>query len=290
MKYLALLLLLSCANVETFVEASLAQEAPFVQEAAVELPPNYLNKEGTTIASRVIPGEGFERVDYPKGTFGEYLQHRPLKPHGAKVFYYNGDEKYTQDHHAAVLDMDVGVEDLQQCADAVMRLRAEFLLEEERYSDIHFNFVNGFNADYARWRKGDRIWIKGNKAGWKTGTGPTTGPKAFKSYLRWVFMYANTASLSKEVKAVPIEEIEAGDLFLIGGFPGHTVIVVDKAMNATTGEVEVLLAQSFMPAQSVHVLKNPKRSDGNPWHSLTEFAEEVETIEYWFKRTDLRRF
>ena len=79
-------------------------------------------------------------------------------------------------------------------------------------------------------------------------------------------------------------------LFLIGGFPGHTVIVVDKAMNATTGEVEVLLAQSFMPAQSVHVLKNPKRSDGNPWHSLTEFAEEVETMEYWFQRTDLRRF
>lgn len=56
-----------------------------------------------------------------EGSFAEYLRNLPLKPHGTKVKYYNGEEK-PNDVYVAVIDIDVGTRDLQQCADAVIRL------------------------------------------------------------------------------------------------------------------------------------------------------------------------
>jgi hypothetical protein len=50
--------------------------------------------------------------------------------------------------------MEIGNKDLHQCADAVMRLRAEYLWNEERYDKIHFNFTNGFRVDYTKWIEG----------------------------------------------------------------------------------------------------------------------------------------
>jgi hypothetical protein len=48
-----------------------------------------------------------------------------------------------------------------------------------------------------------------------------------------------------------------------------------------------LLAQGYMPAQSVHVLKNP--ASASPWYAL-DFGAELRTPEWTFRRTDLRRF
>ena len=63
-------------------------------------------------------------------------------------------------------------------------------------------------------------------------------------------------------------ELAAGDLFIKGGFPGHAVLVADVAENRATGERRFLLVQSFMPAQEMHVLKNPANADGSPWYPL----------------------
>jgi hypothetical protein len=247
-----------------------------------------LNPEGTTIATRFLPPEGFVRQEYAADEFGSYLQAQPLKPDGTEVHLYNGALKYNQSVHAAVLDVSVGKRDLQQCADAVMRLRADFLYAQKRFSDIHFNFVSGFNAEYARWRKGERISVKGNKCNWTASSGPTTGEGAYRKYLTMVFSYAGTASLVHELKPKKNEDIEAGDVLIKGGSPGHAVIVVDKATNPVTGEVLVLLAQSYMPAQDIHVLVNPKHADGNPWYSVSDFGEVIITAEYPFYAGALR--
>ncbi|HOJ81106.1 MAG TPA: DUF4846 domain-containing protein, partial [Clostridiales bacterium] len=114
-----------------------------------------INEEGTTVAERIKPPEGFERVELDAGSFGEFLRNLPLKPHGTKVRYYDGRVK-PWDVHAAVIDMDVGEKDLQQCADAVIRLRAEYLFSKGLYDQIHFNFTNGFNAEYKKWMEGYR--------------------------------------------------------------------------------------------------------------------------------------
>lgn len=73
---------------------------------------------------------------------------------------YNSAEKQNKAYEA-VLDIDVGKKDLQQCAYAVMRLRAEYLYKMKMFGAIHFNFTNGFNAYYQKWADGYRIKING---------------------------------------------------------------------------------------------------------------------------------
>jgi hypothetical protein len=44
-----------------------------------------------------------------------------------------------------------------------------------------------------------------------------------------------------------------------------------------------------MPAQDIHVLKNPKSADGTPWYS-TEIGDQLVTPEWVFLRSALRRW
>jgi len=81
-----------------------------------------------------------------------------------------------------------------------------------------------------------------------------------------------------------------GDVFIKGGFPGHAVLVVDMAANGATGEKRFLLMQSYMPAQDMHVLKNPKSADGTPWYAMPAQGQELVTPEWIFPAGTLRRF
>jgi hypothetical protein len=243
---------------------------------------------GKTIATRFDPPEGFERREAAPGTFAAYLRSLPLKPEGSPVHLYNGNLKSRQDVHAAVIDMDAGERDLQQCADAVMRLRAEFLFAQKKYDDIHFNFTNGFRADYGKWRRGERIIVEGNRASWRSTGRLSTSYEDFRAYLVQVFTYAGTLSLERELKKVPVKELEIGDVFIRGGSPGHAVIVVDAAVNPA-GKKVFLLAQSYMPAQEIHVLKNPDDQALSPWYS-NDFDGALLTPEWRFSSEDLKRF
>lgn len=247
-----------------------------------------INEKGNTLQERFRPPDGFERIPVSKGSFGDYLRTLPLKPHGSKVKYFDGRTKL-KNVHEAVLDIDIGDRDLQQCADAAIRLRGEYLYGTGQYDKIHFNFTNGFRADYATWIEGNRIQVQGNQVSWVKQTGYSESYESFRKYLDMVFAYAGTLSLSREMIKVPLDEMEIGDLFIEGGSPGHCVIVVDMAENKSTGEKIFLLAQSYMPAQDIHILKNPANGTGNPWYSL-DFCEELLTPEWRFCGDCLARF
>ncbi len=104
-----------------------------------------------------------------------------------------------------------------------------------------------------------------------------------------IFSYAGTASLSKELKPVQVEDMQIGDVFIRGGFPGHAVIVVDMAENVQTGEKLFMLAQSYMPAQDFHILVNPTDTGLSPWYN-TNIGEELITPEWRFYKGELMRF
>lgn len=96
-----------------------------------------IDSTAKTIATRFSTPTGYERKTYEKNTFQYYLSNFPLKPIDAKVYYYNGELKPNTDVYVSVLNIDVGNKDLQQCADAVIRLRAEYLYGQKRYNEIH---------------------------------------------------------------------------------------------------------------------------------------------------------
>src|SRR5262245_3007875 len=88
---------------------------------------------------RIAPPRGATRIALEPGSFGDWLRHLPLLPAGAAVHLYDGRAKARQDVHAAVVDLDVGTRDLQQCADAAMRLRVEYLWSAGRARDIRLH-------------------------------------------------------------------------------------------------------------------------------------------------------
>lgn len=245
-------------------------------------------REAKLIKGRIQTPSGYERTPFEYGSFGEYLRNLPLKPGNPPVLLYNGQKKGNQNAHFAVVDMEIGDKDLEQCADAVIRLRAEYLFQEKRFEDIHFNFTSGDRAHFAKWVEGFRPKIAGNDVSWIKSAPADSSYRSFREYLDVVFKYAGSSSLEKELVPVKIEAAQIGDVFIHGGYPGHAVIIVDMAVDAA-GRKIFLLAQSYMPAQEIHVLKNPRNPALSPWY-LLDFGEDLFTPEWMFKRTELARF
>ena len=249
----------------------------------------WIDPAGRTIESRIKTPQGFVRVDAAADSFAAYLRRLPLKPHPANVLLYDGRIKENNGIYDAVVDLKIGRKDLHQCADAVMRLRAEYLYGRKQFDQIHFNFTNGFRADYARWMKGYRVVIQGHRTYWRLSHGPSDSYRDFWEYLETVFSYAGTLSLAKELKPVRLAALQIGDVFIRAGSPGHAVIVVDLARNPRNGDTIFLLAQSYMPAQEIQILKNPNAPGLSPWYEA-DFRDILATPEWTFTATELKRF
>ncbi len=243
--------------------------------------------EGALLSQRFLVPEGYERIPVEGASFQEWLRNLPLKPEGEPVLLFDGRKKTAQ-VHAAVIAMEIGDRDLQQCADAAIRLRAEYLYQSGQKDAIAFNFTNGFRADYTNWRMGKRIQVNGNTVNWTNSGEASDDYRTFRSYLDMVFAYAGTLSLSKELKSVSLDTLQAGDVFIQGGSPGHCVMVMDVAVNAE-GDKRFILAQSYMPAQEIHILKNDKNPHESPWYAPGEAAV-LATPQWTFSWDELKRF
>lgn len=227
--------------------------------------PDTTNMEIHIVADIPLP-PGFKRIPASPGSFAAWLRTVKIRK-DSKVYLYDGSLKRNQKAQFAVLDVSVGRKDLQQCADAVMRLRAEFLYEQKRYGEISFADNNGkkYNCPAAPSRN------------------------EFDRYLEKVFACCGTASLEKKLRPVPVfQEIKAGDVLIKGGFPGHAVIVIDVATDSADNKI-YLMAQSYMPAQDIHILVNPD-DELNPWYSATSPNPFIYSPEWTFSKKHLRRW
>ena len=224
-----------------------------------------------TLEARFSPPPGAARVAVADGSFGDFVRRLPLKPRGAAVHLYDGSEKPRQDVHAAVVDLDVPPRDLQQCADAVMRLWAEY-----RYAR---GATVAFHPDPGKPRA-----LTFDARSPHT----TNDRRAFEKWLIRVFADAGSASLEAELH--PVRDVpQPGDVLIQGGYPGHAVLVLDVAAG-TDGRRWLLLGQSYMPAQEFHVLRNPA-TPGSPWYDAASLATGLQTPEWRpFVAHDLKRF
>jgi hypothetical protein len=222
---------------------------------------------GERLSTRYAPPPGASRVPVAAGSFGAWLRDLPLRAAGTPVHLFDGREKPNQAVHAAVIDLDVPPRDLQQCADAVMRLRAEYL--RARRQQVVFHPEPG-KPKALVFAGGDR--------------------KQFDKYLIRVFADAGSASLQAELTPVGARPVEPGDVLIQGGYPGHAVLVLDVAA-APDGRRYLLLGQSYMPAQEFHLLVNPEDAALSPWYDAAALETGLRTPEWRpFTRKDVRRF
>src|SRR6185437_4535612 len=156
-----------------------------------------------TLESRFLPPRGFARVPLPARSFGAWLRGLPLAPPGTPVKSYLGRVVLPADHPnlAAVVAIDVGDADLQQCADSVIRLHAEWLYAQGR-RDQSYRAASGAAMPFARWARGERMVPDGMGFAWKASARADGGRAAFRGWLDGVFAFANTGSLARDAEPV----------------------------------------------------------------------------------------
>jgi len=241
-----------------------------------------------TVESRFRPPRGYRRVAVEDGSYAAWLRGLPVHPGRGTIHLYDGTPVTGGAPHAAVLAVDVGARDLQQCADAVIRLRCEYLRAVGRESEIAVGFTSGDLARWSDWQTGLRPRVDGNSVSWVRSGTPGSDYAAFREYLDTVFTYAGTFSLERELQPVADPAlVEPGDVFIVGGFPGHAMLVLDVVENER-GRRLFLLCQSFIPAQEIHVVTSDS-FPGGVWHRARS-AGVFYPAGWRFEYSALRRF
>lgn len=212
---------------------------------------------------------GYTRVEAENGSYAQYLRSLPLKKRGTKVMLYTGGEANYQFLSTGVIDQDL-LSNSEQCADATMRLRAEYLWSRGRYGDISFRNVNGKMMHYA-------------------GGGSR---KAFERYMRDVYGLCSTFSLFTETTPRDIKDVQPGDVLVYparaGHKYGHALIVVDVA-KSKSGKVAIMCAEGNTPARDKHVVRNLNPLK-NPWFFLDEDDETIWISCFHFNKNELRHY
>lgn len=203
------------------------------------------------LEARFAPPAGFTRVNAPEGSFAAWLRQLPVRTDRTHVLAYDGRRLLRPS--AAVVALDVGARDLQQCADTAIRLHAEWLWASGRGHKARYHFTSGDLSTWAKWKRGERFKIRGNRVERvqrRRGRGDHRG---YRAWLAHTFRYAGTQSLRLDSRAVGQRPYTAGDFFVQPGGPGHAVIILDVAQHPD-GRRAALIGQGFMPAEDLHVL------------------------------------
>jgi len=286
------LILTSCSKPQKTQELTskeTPETIPMTESSSAEEPNGgvQLNESGMTILARFPAPKDSQRIVLEEGSFGEYLRNLPLKAFGEQVTYFNGGKKPDR-AYLSVIEQDITQRNLQQCADAIMRLKGEYHYARDEYDKIAFHFVNGFLCDFKTWSEGNTVTIEGNKTSWTRKASNDSSYESFRKYMDLVHAYASTLSLEDELQAVNTIEMKVGDVFVKGGSPGHAIIVVDMAENIVSGKKYFMLAQSYMPAQETQILRNLNDPSLSPWYELKEGS--LSTPEWQFEEGSLKRF
>jgi|TARA_R100000093_G_scaffold17241_1_gene9805 hypothetical protein len=154
-----------------------------------------------------------------------------------------------------VLDMEVLR--WQECADFAMRMHINAQLNRGKLATVH-----------------------SNKEVYKYKDALPTNKQLEKMY-----NYANSYSIvHNDLMKIELTEIQPGDLLAIGGYPGHVVVIMDVVKDSM-GNEHFLLAQSFIPAQTPHIVEN--WTNKSYWFSVNDCVEKgVIDVGGYIFRTD----
>jgi len=128
------------------------------------LKPYALSKYKCSVIGRSstnISAQTFKQTSFTPGTWQYFLQHLPTVDQ--PILDYRGSQIANRQNHVAVITYDFGKTDLQQCANALMRLQAEYFFEGKQYGEIGFHFTNNLYYSFSDYCKGVRPIANGAK-------------------------------------------------------------------------------------------------------------------------------
>ncbi|MDB5197855.1 MAG: hypothetical protein JWP88_2226 [Flaviaesturariibacter sp.] len=233
------------------------------------------------LAIEIQQPKGASTTVFEEGTWSYFLQHLPTV--AGDIVDYTGTPIRNQAKHVAILNYDVGKRDLQQCADALIRLRAEYLFAQKRYNEIAFRFTSGEWYRYKDYVAGVRPAIIARQIYAGEVKPVAVSHATLRSYLDIIYAFAGTQSLYRDL--LPATDFRVGTIIITPGSPGHCCMVIDETTNAA-GQKRFKLVESYMPAQSIYVLKNPE--DGSAWYPLQKGT--ITTASYQFTKYALKKF
>lgn len=214
--------------------------------------------------------EGFERLTVVENSFAAWIRKLPLKQ-DKLLHLYNHQPSKHQHWHYAVVDMPVPENGLQQCADAVIRLKAEYYFSQKQYNKIFFGnnqHVFSFTTMYSG----------------------CFSKTCFENYLSNVFAMCGTYTLEEMTTSMPnYNNIFPSNILLKAGSPGHVMLVADVAYNPKTKEKIYLLLQSYMPSEEIHIVTNALNSKMGPWQNI-DTNQTIKTWGYTFSKNNLRKW
>jgi hypothetical protein len=261
---LAILLFITVGLIIAFNRISMAAPRPYARHQTAQQMPQ-------TIGQVPLP-QGYTRIAVPNASFAAWLRNFKLRNNNT-VYFYNGQPVPYQNWHYAVLDLSTGSKDLQQCADAIMRMRAEYYFATEQYHNIVFGEGR---QTYSFDKYLANIEATSDQHGRLLG------------FMETVFINCGTYTVNAMSNHIPIDSMQPGDMFVHAGSPGHAMLVVDVAQNAQ-GQKIYLLAQSYMPAQDMHIVVNPANANLSPWYTADKKTDIV-TPGYVFSPGELKRW
>ena len=290
--FLIVFLLFSCKKERNnFVQKSenLVEKSE-ENQPVVEISTPKINRDKNTVRERFDAPEGFKWKESIPNSYGHFIENFKLKPYGTKILQYNGTPISNQNMHEAVFDISVGTRDLQQCADAIIRLRAEYLKSTGKEDEIAFQYTSGDVLKWSAYKNGERLTVRGNTVSRAISATADSSDEKFKNYLENIFMYAGTISQNRETKPITKNsDLKTGDILITAGSPGHVVFIAGVSENKN-GERLYLLGEGFTPAQSISVMKNPNHPEISPWYELDVNSEIIRTSRYVFKPVNFRRY
>lgn len=251
-----------------------AFQNPLKQTFSIQTSKQRVFSQINTIGEIPLP-QGFSRLSADNNSFGAWLRTIKLKKDNT-VYLYNWQPIARQDLHYAVLDISTGNKDLQQCADCIMRLKAEYYYSSNDLNKITFT---AGNKQYSFTN-----WLAHNS---NNNIDKADKHALLLQFMQTVFINCGTYTVEEMSKPVNIHTIQPGDIFVKAGAPGHAMIVADVATNGE-GKTIYILAQGYMPAQNMHIVINPQNTSLSPWYEVNN-DEQIITPGWIFQNTQLRR-
>ena len=136
--------LMTCGNADTGLAQNLQQQK---------------DPKPPSVISEILPPRGFHFFLGKDSMYANWILNQKLRK-DKNVYLYNHKLKQNQQAQFAVLDMDIGKKDLVQCADAVIKLRADYFFQKGKFEQIIFYATSGQLLDFCRWQAGTRWKIK----------------------------------------------------------------------------------------------------------------------------------